>query len=136
MSDKGSKKTVGRSPPPPYDKPIQDPSGDASGDTKDAGGPSGADHQDIAEAQVCDVIRRGETTYLELQVNIEGRCHRLLLAEDDLSRRGWTYPAAVAELNMIRQSLHVLLEGQNKGNQAFLELTQAILATSDFQETG
>lgn len=78
-------------------------------------------------ASITDVIRRGETTYLELRVNIEGQDRRLLLEEDATARLGWTYPAAVAELNLIRQLLTMLKEDQNSNSRALVQLGELIV---------
>lgn len=47
----------------------------------------------------------GQTEGLELQVNIEGQDHDILLPLDALNDYGLTGPAAVAELRGIREAL-------------------------------
>lgn len=67
------------------------------------------DQLPVAEIVTVATDRQG-ASHLELQVNIEGRLHRILLAQDDLHKCGFLGPAVAEELQKIANALVNLRE--------------------------
>ena len=73
--------------------------------------PTGGIHASPAELPIAEFVevtsspKTGQKPSLVLRVNIEGQAHEVALTLDELAKAGMTGPAAVEELQKIRQHL-------------------------------